>query len=85
MLERSQCVGKSKGHNSILEVFITGTESDFPFLSSGDANKGVHATEIDLGISFCLGQRSPGFLYQWQGVSVIDRIGIESALVDAEV
>ncbi len=55
MLEGSQCIGKSEGHNQLFKRPVTSPKGSFPLISVGNSDKMVDMSEIDFGVKPVMG------------------------------
>ena len=84
MLECGWCVRQPKGHNFVLEQPVATAEGSLPFITRGDPNEVVGASEVEFGEELGSGQPVKGFRDEWKRVPILDGDSVETAVVDAE-
>ncbi len=83
-LERSGCIGETKGHDFELVVAVTSTECCLGNIILSNAYLPVSRLEVNLGEDRGSLETVEELLCAGNGVSVLDRLFVEGAEVDAE-
>jgi len=84
MLKSSQCVAETKGYYIVFKVTLPSSESCLPFFSFGHSEQVVTISHVQGREAFCLTDLVQELRDQGEGVSVLDRDLVDSAVIHAE-
>jgi len=84
MLKGSRCVAKTKGHHVVFKVTVPGSKGRLPFFPFGHSEQVVTISHVQGREAFCLTDLVQELRDQGEGVSVLDRDLVDSAVIHAE-
>ena len=83
-LESGGSVGKAEGHDKPFKGAIAGPEGSLPFVSSGDPDKVVGVTEINLGVDTSFTGRVEKVGNEREWIAILFGDPIQTSEIDAE-
>lgn len=77
-------VGKSKRHDLVREVAVSGPRSGRPFVTFSNSHPMVGTSQVQLGETLAPNEAVKGFTYQGQQVPILDGQVVEPSIIDTK-